>query len=94
MLKNTTKTIKFSLSKIRIFLLILIFQLMYYKLLLSHHKIYSPIVEEGRQSFEWRGHFDVDDRVEKNKAHHHVLETEYSYLKKAASKRGCSHNVT
>ena len=52
---------------------------MYYKLLLSHHKIYSPIVEEGRQSFEWRGHFDVDDRVEKNKAHHHVLETEYSW---------------
>ena len=79
MLKNTMKTIKFSLSKIRIFLLILIFQLIYYKLLLSHHKIYSPIVEEGRQSFEWRGHFDVDDRVEKNKAHHHVLETEYSW---------------
>ena len=45
----------------------------------AHHKIYSPIVEEGRQSLEWRGHFDVDDRVEVNKAHHHVLETEYSW---------------
>ena len=33
----------------------------------SHHKIYSPEVEEGRQSLEWRGHFDVDDRDEKNK---------------------------
>ena len=69
MLKNITKTIKFSLSKIRIFLLVLIFQLMYCKFLLSHHKIYSPIVEEGRQSFEWRGHFDVDDRVEIGRAH-------------------------
>ncbi len=45
----------------------------------AHHKIYSPRVEEGRQSFEWRGHFDHDDRVELNKAHHHVLETEYSW---------------
>ena len=45
----------------------------------AHHKIYSPIVEEGRQSFEWRGHFDLDDRAEINKAHHHVLETEYSW---------------
>ena len=51
MLKNITKTIKLSLSKIRIFSLVLIFQLMYCKFLLSHHKIYSPIVEEGRQSF-------------------------------------------
>ena len=25
------------------------------------------------------GHFDIDDRVEVNKAHHHVLETEYSW---------------
>ena len=31
----------------------------------AHHKIYSPVVEEGRQSFEWRGHFDVDDRTKK-----------------------------
>jgi len=45
----------------------------------SHHKIYSPQVEEGRQSFEWRGHTDFDDRDSKNKAHHHVLETEYSW---------------
>ena len=46
---------------------------------LSHHKIYSPRVEEGRQSFEWRGHFDSDTSIEKDKAHHHVLETEYSW---------------
>ena len=45
----------------------------------SHHKIYSPVVEEGRHSLEWRGHLDVDDRDSKNKAHHHVLETEYSW---------------
>ena len=45
----------------------------------AHHKIYSPLVEEGRQSFEWRGHFDIDDRVEVNNTHHHVLETEYSW---------------
>ena len=44
-----------------------------------HHKIYSPRVEEGRQSLEWRGHFDLDDRPSKNLAHHHVLETEYSW---------------
>ena len=46
---------------------------------LSHHKIYSPVVEEGRQSLEWRGHLNVDDRDEVNKAHHHVFETEYSW---------------
>ena len=51
----------------------------YFSFIEAHHKIYSPLVEEGRQSFEWRGHFDVDDRVEVNKAHHHVLETEYSW---------------
>ena len=28
----------------------------------AHHKIYSPRVEEGRQSLEWRGHFDIDER--------------------------------
>ena len=55
------------------FIIIFIFPLQ------AHHKIYSPKVEEGRQSFEWRGHFDVDDRTEVNKAHHHVLETEYSW---------------
>ena len=63
----------------KIILVILIIFLFNYKKALAHHKIYSPIVEEGRQSFEWRGHFDVDDRVEKNKSHHHVLETEYSW---------------
>ena len=45
----------------------------------GHHKIYSPRVEEGRQSLEWRGHFDIDDTIEKNKSHHHVFETEYSW---------------
>ncbi len=45
----------------------------------AHHKIYSPRVEEGRQSLEWRGHFDHDDRVEIDKEHHHVFETEYSW---------------
>ncbi len=45
----------------------------------AHHKIYSPRVEEGRQSLEWRGHVNYDDRVEYNKSHHHVFETEYSW---------------
>ena len=31
----------------------------------GHHKIYSPRVEEGRQSLEWRGHLDIDDTIEK-----------------------------
>ena len=46
---------------------------------LGHHKIYSPEVEEGRQSIEWRGHHNIDDRNEFNKSHHHVFETEYSW---------------
>ena len=29
----------------------------------AHHKIYSPRVEEGRQSLEWRGHFNQDNRT-------------------------------
>ena len=45
----------------------------------AHHKIYSPRVKEGRQSFEWRGHFNFDDRDVYDKQHHHVLETEYSW---------------
>ncbi len=49
------------------------------KYLNAHHKIYSPRVEEGRQSLEWRGHFNHDDREEHNKTHHHVFETEYSW---------------
>lgn len=47
--------------------------------LLAHHKIYSPRVEEGRQSLEWRGHFDLDNNESMDKSHHHVLETEYSW---------------
>ena len=77
--KNIMKKQNFSLFKNKIFLNILLFLFFTSKPLFSHHKIYSPIVEEGRQSLEWRGHFDIDDRVEKNKAHHHVLETEYSW---------------
>tara|TARA_B100000242_G_scaffold281798_1_gene242441 strand:+ start:922 stop:1665 length:744 start_codon:yes stop_codon:yes gene_type:complete len=49
------------------------------KSIYAHHKIYSPRVKEGRQSFEWRGHFDVDDSDSYDKQHHHVLETEYSW---------------
>ena len=45
----------------------------------AHHKIYSPRVEEGRQSLEWRGHFDIDERKSMESAHHHVFETEYSW---------------
>ena len=48
----------------KLFFLIFFFKFSY---LQAHHKIYSPKVEEGRQSFEWRGHFDVDDRNEENK---------------------------
>ena len=36
-----------------------------FSLVKAHHKIYSPKVEEGRQSLEWRGHFDIDDRAKK-----------------------------
>ena len=50
-----------------------------FSVVFSHHKIYSPVVEEGRQSLEWRGHHNLDDRNEFNKSHHHVLETEYSW---------------
>ena len=60
-------------------ILLVIVLIFSYHTLQSHHKIYSPQVEEGRQSFEWRGHTDFDDRDLKNKAHHHVLETEYSW---------------
>ena len=45
----------------------------------AHHKIYSPEVENGRQSLEWRGHFDVDSTNSSDMAHHHVFETEYSW---------------
>ena len=60
-------------------LLFLPFSLCIFSNVLSHHKIYSPLVEEGRQSIEWRGHHNIDDRNEFNKSHHHVFETEYSW---------------
>ena len=59
-----------------VFLIILQF---YFNPAYCHHKIYSPRVQEGRQSLEWRGHVNYDDRVEFNKSHHHVFETEYSW---------------
>ena len=59
---------------VNLFILFLLTSISY-----AHHKIYSPRVEEGRQSAEWRGHFDLDNRSSKNLAHHHVLETEYSW---------------
>ena len=45
---------------------LLIFTVLIFKFinLKAHHKIYSPRVEEGRQSLEWRGHFNYDDRLE------------------------------
>ena len=45
----------------------------------AHHKVYSPRVEEGRLSLEWRGHLDIDDQDSIDSAHHHVLETENSW---------------
>ena len=45
----------------------------------AHHKIYSPRVEEGRQSIEWRGHFNLDNQIGMDKEHHHVFETENSW---------------
>ena len=45
----------------------------------AHHKIYSPRVKKGELALEWRGHFDIDSRSNKNKYHHHVLEAEYSW---------------
>ena len=59
--------------------LIFIVSILKFTNLNAHHKIYSPRVEEGRQSLEWRGHFNYDDRLEFNKSHHHVFETEYSW---------------
>ena len=45
----------------------------------AHHKIYSAKVEEGRQSIEWRGHFNLDNQIGLDKEHHHVFETENSW---------------
>ena len=40
---------------------------------------FTALERRGRQSIEWRGHINYDDRVEFNKSHHHVFETEYSW---------------
>ncbi len=55
------------------------FLLIYSSQTKSHHKIYSANVEEGRQSIEWRGHFNLDNQIDLDKEHHHVFETEYSW---------------
>ncbi len=45
----------------------------------AHHKIYSAKIEEGRQSLEWRGHFNLDNQEGLDQEHHHVFETENSW---------------
>ena len=64
-----------------VFFLTLLILFLFNGVSFSHHKVYSPRVEEGRQSLEWRGHFNSDDREDYDKVHHHVLETEYSWTK-------------
>jgi len=61
------------------FLSFFLFFLFFEDLAISHHKIYSPRVDEERRSLEWRGHFNFDDRSDLDNEHHHVLETEYSW---------------
>ena len=58
---------------------LIVFIIFSYDLVFAHHKIYSPRVEEGRTSLEWRGHFNQDRRNNKNKEHHHVFESEHSW---------------
>lgn len=59
-----------------IFYFILFF---FYSSVSAHHKVYSPRVDEGRLSLEWRGHYNIDSRKDFNKEHHHVLESEFSW---------------
>ena len=61
------------------FLSFFLFFLFFEDIAISHHKIYSPRVDEERRSLEWRGHFNFDDRSDLDNEHHHVLETEYSW---------------
>ena len=67
------------MDKLNIFCVLIVFS--FFSNALSHHKSYSPRIEEGRVSMEWRGHFNLDEESEKNKAHHHVLESEYSWTR-------------
>ena len=46
---------------------------------LSHHKIYGARVSKGEKEISWRGHFDYDNRSDKNKGHIHVAEGEYAW---------------
>ena len=67
------------MDKLNIFCFLIVFS--FFSNALSHHKSYSPRIEEGRVSMEWRGHFNLDEESEKNKEHHHVLESEYSWTR-------------
>ena len=49
------------------------------KPLFAHHKIYGARVHKGDREISWRGHFDYDNRSNKNKAHIHVAEGEYAW---------------
>ena len=37
--------------------------------ILAHHKIYGARVHKGDREISWRGHFDYDNRSNKNKGH-------------------------
>ena len=67
------------MDKLNIFCFFIVFS--FFSNALSHHKSYSPRIEEGRVSMEWRGHFNLDEESEKNKEHHHVFESEYSWTR-------------
>ena len=45
----------------------------------AHHKIYGARVHKGDREVSWRGHFDYDNRSNKNKGHIHVAEGEYAW---------------
>ena len=66
------------MKKILLFILLLIFV----KPLFAHHKIYGARVHKGDREISWRGHFDYDNRSNKNKAHIHVAEIEYAWTNK------------
>ena len=49
------------------------------KPIVAHHKIYGARVHKGDKEISWRGHFDYDNRSNKNKGHIHVAEGEYAW---------------
>ena len=64
----------------KIFLLFFLF--FFIKPLVANHKIYGARVNKGDREISWRGHFDYDNRSNKNKAHIHVAEFEYAWTDK------------